>query len=161
MILAREERRKPRVATFEQAFLDQLRDHGITTGPFNLPDWDERPGDFQRCLNSLFGHTPPTALFIAEMPFFVAAVHHLASLGIAAPRDVSLICDDPDPAFAACLPTIAHIHWDSRPLVRRVLKWADNVARGKEDRRQSSLRATFVDGGTVGPAAGRARTVAG
>lgn len=152
VILAREERRKPRPASFEQTFLDQLRDHGIATGPFNLPDWDERPGGFQRCLTSLFARTPPTALFVEEMPLFVAAMHHLASCGIAAPRDVSLICGEPDLAFERCLPSIARIHWDAKRLVRRIVKWADNVARGKEDRRQTSIRASFVDGGTIGPA---------
>lgn len=152
VMLAREERRKPRAATFEQAFLDELRRHGIATGPFNLPDWDERPGGFQRCLTSLFARTPPTALFVEEMPLFVAAMHHLASCGIAAPRDVSLICGEPDLAFEECLPSITHIHWDAKRLVRRIVKWADNVARGKEGRRQTSIKATLVEAGTIGPA---------
>lgn len=39
VLLVREERRKPYPATFEQAFLDGLKELGITTGPYNLPDW--------------------------------------------------------------------------------------------------------------------------
>jgi DNA-binding LacI/PurR family transcriptional regulator/biotin operon repressor len=152
VILARKDRREPHPAAFEQAFLDRLRDHGISTGLYNLPDWDESPGGLQQQLDSLFAHTPPTALFIEEMPLFIAAQQHLAIRGFLAPRDVSLICDDPDPAFSWCQPSISHIHWDARPLVRRILKWSDNVARGKDDRRQTSIKAEFVEGGTIGPA---------
>ena len=108
--------------------------------------------DFHRCLDSLFRHTPPTAIFIDEMPLFIAAQQHLAQLGILAPRHVSLICLDPDPAFAGRKPSVAHIHWDSRPIVRRIASWADNVARGKDDRRQSFTKAEFVEGGTIGRA---------
>lgn len=152
VILARKDRREPRPATFEQAFLDGLKGYGISTGLYNLPAWDESPGGLQRRLDCLFTHTPPTALFIEEMPLFVATHQHLAIRGILAPRDVSLICDDPDPAFTWCQPSISHIHWDARPLVNRILRWSENVARGKDDRRQTSSKATFVEGGTIGPA---------
>lgn len=151
-MLVKEERRKPSPGFVERAFLEELESQGIQTGPFNLPDWKDDVIDFHRCLDSLLRHTPPTAMFIDEMSLFIAAKHHLARLGILAPRDVSLVCLDPDPAFTWCQPSVAHIHWDSRPLVRRVASWADNVARGKEDRRQSFTTAEFVEGGTIGPA---------
>jgi hypothetical protein len=76
----------------------------------------------------------------------------LHQLGMDAPRDVSLVCLDPDPAFAWCQPSVAHIHWEPLTLVRRIVRWADNVARGKDDRRQSFTKAEFVEGGTIGPA---------
>ena len=71
------------------------------------------------------------------------------------PKDVSLICTDGDPHFTWCRPSVAHIHWDYRPVVRRVVRWADNVSQGKEDRRQSLTKAEFVEGGMVGPAKDR------
>ena len=37
-------------------------------------------------------------------------------------------------------------------VARRVKRWVNNVAHGKDDRRQSFTKAEFVDGGTVGPA---------
>ena len=49
---------------------------------------------------------------------------------------------------------IAHIRYDLHLVLRRVVRWADNVARGKDDRRQSHTKAEFVDGGTIGPARG-------
>ena len=61
---------------------------------------------------------------------------------------------DPDPGFEWCRPPVAHIRWDYRPVVRRVVRWTNNVALGKDDRRQSFTKAEFVDGGTIGPVAG-------
>jgi len=152
VILARKERRKPEPAAFEQAFLDQLRERGLPSGAYNLPDWDESAGGIQHCLDSLFQMTPPTAIFNEEMPLFVATLQHLASRGIVAPRDVSLSCGDPDVAFDYCRPRVSHINWDARPLVRSIVKWADHISRGKKYRRQTSIKAQFVEGGTLGPA---------
>lgn len=152
VMLIREERRKPNPGFFERAFLEELQAHGIRTGPYNLPDWKDDLHDFHRCIDSLFRHTPPTALLIDVMPLFIAAQQHLAQHCIIAPRDVSMVCLDPDLAFDWCQPSVAHIHWEPLPLVRRMTRWADNVARGKEDRRQSFTKAEFIEGGTIGPA---------
>ncbi|MFT6794733.1 MAG: hypothetical protein ACJAR1_002748, partial [Rubritalea sp.] len=60
-------------------------------------------------------------------------------------------CADPDPTFAWCEPSVAHIRWDSRPVVNRVLSWVENIAQGKDDHSQTLTKAEFIDGGTVGP----------
>jgi hypothetical protein len=137
----------------EQSFLDDLESLGIPTGPYNLPAWGEDPAMFYQRLDSLFRNTPPTALFLDAVSLFHAARDHLAQKGIVAPRDVSLICDDPDISFTWMQPSVAHIHWSFQPLARRVAQWLDNVASGKEDRRQTLIRAKFVEGGTIGPVA--------
>ena len=98
------------------------------------------------------GRTVELALQLLEAFLFHAAKEHLAQRGILAPRDVSLICVDGDPTFDWCEPSLAHIRWDSRPLVQRIVRWVDNLARGKEDLRQTLTKAVFVDGGMVGPA---------
>ncbi len=151
VMLVREERRKPRPALAEQAFLDELNAHGIETGPYNLPDWGSGRDDFHRGLDRLFSHTPPTAMIIVEPKLFLAARDHLAQRGILAPRDVSLVCDDPDPTFEWHDPQVSHIRWDHWPLIRRVARWAENIAHGKEDLRQTFIKAEFVEGGTIGP----------
>ncbi len=51
----------------------------------------------------------------------------------------------------AKVPEVTHIRWDSRPVVRRVVRWAENVAHGIDDRRQTEVKAGFVHGGTIGP----------
>ncbi|HSP43445.1 MAG TPA: substrate-binding domain-containing protein, partial [Luteolibacter sp.] len=105
-------------------------------------------------LNSLFRTTPPTALLLDEPVLFIAARDHLARKGIVAPKSVSLVCCDADSSFDWCLPQVTHIRWDSRLIVQRVVRWADQIGRGKNDRRQSASKAHLVVGGTIGPAPG-------
>ena len=138
--------------TAAQAALDEMAKHGLATGDYNMPTWDPTPEGMRRILDELFRATPPTALIIDEAFLYHAAKEYLAQRDILAPRDVSLVCVDADPTFDWCEPTVAHIRWDYRPLVRRIVRWADNVSRGREDVRQSNSKAEFIDGGTVGPA---------
>jgi DNA-binding LacI/PurR family transcriptional regulator len=136
----------------ERAMLEEMKKHGLPTGTYNLPDWETTPEGLRQMLDELFRVTPPTALIIDEAFLFHAIQGHLAQKGILAPKDVSLICIDADPTFDWCEPSIAHIHGDSHSWVRRIIRWANNVSHGKDDRRQSLTKAKFIDGGTVGPA---------
>lgn len=154
VMITRKERREPVPGFMEQAFLDALKAQGVPTGPYNLPDWEETPAGYRRLLDSLFLHSPPTALLVDGSALAVATFRHFAERGIKVPRDVSLICMDPDPAFAWCDPAIAHISYDIRPCLRSIVRWVDNVARGKEDRRKTSHDAKLAEGGTIGPPRG-------
>jgi DNA-binding LacI/PurR family transcriptional regulator/DNA-binding transcriptional regulator YhcF (GntR family) len=151
VMIAREERRKPEPALFEGAFLKELAALGVPTGDYNLPNWEETPDGLNACLDTLFRHTPPTAIILTETAFFMSLQQYLSRRGIQMPDHLSLICLDPDPAFTWCKPTIAHIDCNYRPLVKRILSWADHVALGREDREQSLFPSKFVDGGTLGP----------
>ncbi len=135
----------------EKAFLAELESQGIKTGDFNLPAWEETPEGLRDVLTLLLRVTPPTAMIIDEAPLFAATQQFLAGKGIRVPQQVSLVCTDPDPTFEWCLPTIAHIRWDSAPVVRRIVQWAANVSHGKRDVKQSLVPAEFVPGGTIGP----------
>jgi hypothetical protein len=44
--------------------------------------------------------------------------------------------------------------WDSTPQVRSIVRWADNIARCRNDTRKALTQAEFVDGGTVDRSAG-------
>lgn len=157
-LLARENRRKPEPGLTERIFLDELDSHGISPGAFNLPDWKESVAGFHAGLDALFRYTPPTALIIDEVPLLVAAMQFCLARGLQVPRDVSLICSDPGPAFDWCQPSISHIVWDHRPVIRRIVRWVNNVSLGRKDQRKGYTKARFVEGGTVGPVAGaRAR----
>ena len=70
VLIAREVRRKPTPGISERAFLGELAAHGVLTGGYNLPDWEETPKGFSRLLETLFQRTPPTALIIDEFPRF-------------------------------------------------------------------------------------------
>lgn len=151
VMISREERRHPKAALFERAFLSELESCGIETGSYNLPDWKETPKGFHQGLDRIFAVTPPTAMFVNQAELFIPAYQHLQSMGLRIPRDVSMICDDPDRTFTWCDPEISHIRWDPLPVVKRVEQWTDNIARGKEDTRQTLTRAHFVEGGTIAP----------
>ena len=143
--------RLPKPAHGVRAFFHELEAAGITTGQFNLPDWEASERGFKKCLDSLYGLTPPTALILDEPYLFHAAFHHFTRLGLRVPHDVSLVCTDPDPGFNWCQPSVAHIQWDYQQCVRRIERWVDNIARGKDDRRQTYTKAQFVEGGSIGP----------
>jgi DNA-binding LacI/PurR family transcriptional regulator/DNA-binding transcriptional regulator YhcF (GntR family) len=143
--------RFPKPNRSARSFLDTLQAAGIRTGKFNLPDWDVSKKGFQDLLDSLFETTPPTALILDEAYQYYATYHYLASRGLRVPHDVSLVCSDWDSGFIWCQPSVAHMHWDYQPVVRRILRWVDNISRGIDDRRQSFTKAAYVEGGTVGP----------
>ena len=144
------ERRLPEPGRLERRYLEELEAHGIRTGPYHLPDWEASIDGLHRGLDSLFGPTPPTALIVDGVSLFFAAQQFLGNRGLRVPDHVSLVCLDGDPHFSWCQPSIAHIRWDHRPVVRRILRWVNGVAHGEDDRRQTMTRAEFVDGGSVG-----------
>lgn len=153
--IARQEVRHPRPTQSIQSFLDVLKSAGISTGRFNLPEWEESIEGFERLLQSLFeSPTPPTALILDEPYEFYACYQHLSQRGIRVPQDVSLLCTDADPGFTWWQPPVSHIRWDYRPVVLRIVRWANNLALGKEDIRQTVTQAEFIEGGTIGPVPG-------
>ncbi len=151
-LLVRPRRRLPGPGASERAFLNELATAGITPGSYHLPDWEESVEGFHGCLESLFKVTPPTALIIDEAPFFVSALQFLGRQGVRVPEEVSLVCTDADPCFAWCRSSVAHIRWDSRPVVKRIVTWVNAVSRGVKDRRQTLTPSEFITGATIGPA---------
>ena len=150
--LVRPQQRLPEPSAWARSFFDALSSKGIMVGKYNLPDWEDSPEGLKAGIDSLFALTPPTALIVDESYLFSATQQYLAEKGIMAPKDVSLICTDPDPVFDWHLPTVAHFSWNAAPLLRRTIAWVDNMARGIDDTRNVNFQATFVDGGTVGKA---------
>jgi DNA-binding LacI/PurR family transcriptional regulator/biotin operon repressor len=159
VLLVREERRKPVPGVLERSFIQQLEANGIRTSAYNLPDWGDTPEELHRILDSLFQHTPPTALIIGDITLFFATMQYLVRIGISAPGHVSLACTDSNPNFDWCRPHITHIAWNSSPVINRVVNWANNVSRGRDDRRASSAMASLVIGGTIGPVPGNVRSI--
>lgn len=152
VLLARPRRLLPKPGLSEQTFLDELANLGLPSGSYNLPLWEETPQGYHARLEALFRVTPPTALIIQEAAQFTAAMRFLSRRRLTVPDDISMVCTDHSPVFDWCQPPISHIRWDSKPLVRSVLKWADHIRHGKTDLRQTEIAAEFVPGGSMGPA---------
>lgn len=144
--------RKPTLGLLLRETLDELEAHGIKTGRYNLPDWEQSPEGLRKCLDSLFAVSPPTAIVLDRSCEYIATQQHLALKGILVPRDVSLICTDDDVIFDWCEPSASCVRWESQPWVRRIVRWVDNIAAGKDDRRKSFTQAKFVERGSIGPA---------
>ena len=151
VLLAHADRRVPTPGASERAFLEVLAGAGIATGSYNLPDWDDTPDGLRARLDSLFHLTPPTALIVDTVPLFSAVEEFLAWRGLRVPDDVSLVATDTSSAFLWRRAQVSHMRWDSRPMVRRVVSWAANVSRGRQDVRQILVCVDFVPGGTIGP----------
>ncbi len=152
VLLQPDHMRKPTLALLLRESLEELESHGIQTGPYNLPDWEQTPEGLRRCLDTLFALSPPTALILDRAFEYIATCQYLALQGIHAPRDVSLICTDDDLTFEWCEPSVSCICWDSRPWVRRIVRWVANLASGMDDRRQSFTKAKFAERDSIGPA---------
>jgi len=152
VLLARKARRLPTPGASERVFLEELASGGVNPSSYNLPDWEETVEGFHQGLRSIFQITPPTALIVDESQFFLAAMQFCANRGLRVPEDISLISTDDDPHFAWFSPLVSHIRWERKPVMRRIERWAANVSRGKEDRRQTLTKATFIEGGTIGAA---------
>ncbi|MFT6793187.1 MAG: DNA-binding LacI/PurR family transcriptional regulator/biotin operon repressor [Rubritalea sp.] len=132
------------------AFLDALSAGGITVGSYNLPGWEGGLEGLYAFLDSSFQHTPPTAIFAGSASTYFATLHFLLSKDIQVPRDLSLICVDDDPYFKQCRPSVSHIRWSNRSVANRIVNWVNNISEGKEDTRQTTIKAEFVEGGTIG-----------
>jgi len=149
--IARRERIAPKLGAFEQAFLDKLKACGIPSSDFNLPLWGPEPKGLHQCLDKLFAHTPPTAIYISEFQLFNATLNHLASRGILAPRDVTLICGEANYSFKWLETPPSHFDWNQDRIVQRVTQWVSHVAKGKRDLKQTQVGVRLVKGGTMGP----------
>ncbi len=145
-------RRKPVHGKIERLFLEEMRRHGIETGPYNFPDWEETPEGLNTLLENLFRTTPPTALIIDETPKFIAVMQFLSRRHIDVPGQVSLVSPDFDKELNWCYPSIARMEWSNAHIVRRVVRWVSAVRKGNPDRETINFPATFVPGGSIGPA---------
>lgn len=151
VLLFHEQLRLPYPGLMATTFLQALESSGVIVGEYNMPNWGKSQKDFLAVLDSLFKNTPPTAIIVDEPYMFHAVYHFLAQRKLRVPQDVSMFSPDGDKSFSWCHPTVAHIAWDYQPIVRRVMRWVNNVARGGDDLRKSFTKATYIEGGTVGP----------
>jgi DNA-binding LacI/PurR family transcriptional regulator len=148
VFLVREERRKPQIGKVEQAFIDELEAHGIKTGAYNLPDWEDSPEGFHRCLEELFQMTPPTAFLVGDWLLFLALQNYLGWVSQKKSENIDIICTDHNPALKWCHPPVAHVYWDHVATARQAVRWVEKAVTGNVQTKQNMTRAKFVPGGT-------------
>lgn len=155
VMLSEKIRRYPTPGYVERAFLEELQAEGISTGSYHLPDFRETPAGVLEWLDLVFRHTPPTAIIADTPDVFLTVQSRLSQQGIHAPKDISLVCGDYTPDFDWIHPQPGSIQLESklavRKIVNRILSWVNNIARCKSDRRQSFIKASFIEGETIGP----------
>jgi len=149
--IVRSGRKKPKRAPLEQAFMDELARHGIATGAYNLPDWEESPTGFATMLVNLFRATPPTALMMEDASLCIAAMQFLARRRILIPEHLSLVFLEDDSTLSWCQPSIAHLSWDHREIAQIIAKWVSTVRGGMSINKDFKIPARFVPGGSIGP----------
>jgi DNA-binding LacI/PurR family transcriptional regulator len=143
--------RQPTPNRLVRAFTEEMAAHGITVGDFNVPDYEATTDGLRAIFESLFRLTPPTALILELAEHVTAALVFLAQHGLSVPRDVSLMLPYASASLQLCDPPIAHLHYDERLLVRRIVRWVRAVARDRADRDAIGIPASFDPGGTIGP----------
>ena len=116
-----------------------------------MPSWEGGLEGLYACLDSSFQISPPSALIASSSPIYFATLHFLVNRGIRVPQDLSLVVNNDDPFFSECQPSVSHIRWSNRSVANRIVRWVNNISQGKEDTRQTMIKAEFIEGGTIGP----------
>ncbi len=136
----------PNLTPTELSFLEELKKRGLSHGSYNMPEWDLTPQGFHDCLKKLFQVTPPTAVLIDDWMLFYSLQSYLLSEGKPNLHRVICISTDYHPSFKWWQPGVAYFHWDKIAAVKRAVRWAQNVANGKDDRKQTLIDARFIVG---------------
>ena len=149
VMLSRQENVRPQLGVLESFFLEELKKSGLAHGAYNIPEWDNTANGLYQCLDRLFQLTPPDAIMIDDSILFAGVQNYLLRKRGSAARNVVCICMDYHPSLAWCKPGVPHFRFDPNALVRRIVRWAGNVAKGKEDKRQVFVKAKFVENGAL------------
>jgi DNA-binding LacI/PurR family transcriptional regulator len=145
VMLSRAELMKSGPGLTERTFLEELKKRGLPHGPYNLPDWENSPAGLRECLGSLFQVTPPTAILLDDWMLFYATQNYLAHEGGEAFHKVTCISKDNHPSMDWCQPGVPHFYWDHLEVVQCAVRWVNNVARGRDDRKQKLIKAELVN----------------
>ncbi|MFT5904739.1 MAG: DNA-binding LacI/PurR family transcriptional regulator [Cryomorphaceae bacterium] len=148
VMLSHGELNKP-MGAIEKVFLEELEKYHMPHGGYNLPSWENSPDGLRECIDPLFQITPPDAILVDDWIVYYAIQNYLVHQRGQAFREVLCICTDYHSSFGWCQPEVAHFQWDPLSVVRRVMQWVDNVAKGKEDKNQRLTKAKLIDAGSL------------
>lgn len=146
--------RHPAPGRTARVFLEELTAAGIPAGNYNIPDWEETPKGFRNLLESLFKFTPPTAVIMHNGLQVAGICSYMSERGLKAPRDLSTLAFASDHAVAWQNPEMgfSDFDWEEGKVIRRILRWADEVILGKNTTEQEFFSAKFAPSASIGPA---------
>ena len=146
VMLARAERVRTGVGNEGKVLFEELSKRNLPHSSYNMPDWGSTPEELHRCLEALFQVTPPDVILVDDWMLSFAIQNHLSHRQGPAYRKVECVYMDDHPSFTWCRPAVSHFSWDTAKVVRRVVRWVDHIAQGKEDKNQRLIKAKFIPG---------------
>jgi DNA-binding LacI/PurR family transcriptional regulator len=92
---------------------------------------------------------PPDALIFLDWREFVAASSYFVELGIAIPRDVSVVVLSQNATMAWHMPRITHFEHPVKPMARMISKWVTEGNKPPAPQGSIEVRARWVEGESV------------
>ena len=146
--------RKPNLSLSSQAFLDELAVRGVTASEaYHLPEFDSSPHGLEKTLTEMFRVTPPTALIVGTHSYHLTVLGFLRQHNLRVPEDVSVIAGYTDLTLDWMIPHQAHFHFQMEKIIRRIVKWVEDVMRGKRPTGCEIFDAAYLSGASIGLAA--------
>ncbi len=136
---------------FLKYFQAELASHGIAPSDYNAPLWDESPQGLEALLTEMFRMTPPTAFLLLKSKWTVGLLSFLARRNLRVPEDVSITSWSCDAQLAWHLPALSHFSTNQNLLVRRISRWAADLAKGQRDLESVTIPVKFIPAQTVAP----------
>lgn len=144
--------RQPSVSTSGQAFLEELNTRsGSAASSYHLPEFSSDPHGIELALKEMFRVTPPTALIVGMHSYHLTVLSFLRQNKLRVPEDVSIIAAYMDAKLDWMVPRQAHFHLQMDKIVRRIVKWIEDVMGGKRPDGCAIYDAAYFSGPSVGP----------
>jgi DNA-binding LacI/PurR family transcriptional regulator len=144
--------RQPSISTSGQAFLEELNTRGVSAASsYHLPEFSSDPHGIEVALKEMFRVTPPTALIVGMHSYHLTVLSFLRQNNLRVPEDVSIVAGYMDAKLDWMFPRQAHFHLQMDKIIRRIVKWIEDVIRGKRPDGCAIYDAAYFSGPSVGP----------
>jgi DNA-binding LacI/PurR family transcriptional regulator len=145
--------RQPNGCTTGQAFLEELNmDDRAAASSYHLPEFSADPHGLENALKEMFRITPPTALIVGMHSYHLTVLSFLQQNHLRVPEDVSIIAAYMEAKLDWLVPRPARFHLQMDHIVRRIVKWIEDVMGGKRPAGVANYDAAYFSGPSVGPA---------
>jgi DNA-binding LacI/PurR family transcriptional regulator len=142
--------REPTISASGQAFLDELNRRGqVASQAYHVPTFSSDPQGIESALKEMFRVTPPTALIVGLHSYHLSVLGFLRQNNLRVPEDVSVIAGYMDAKLEWMLPRQAHFQLQMDKIVRRIVKWVEDILRGKRPEGCATYDASYIPAASV------------